>query len=135
MTSFYRIQDQDRDPQALLDPANWVSITWTETRIICADCDGAGCPRCDFDGEISEQPRRGVSASRSLHELASYMEQAWGDVRGTVIIEMEGDVSGDDDFDAKAGALLVLPSRIISVTPVAGVTELAAVLARDEAAR
>ena len=133
--TWYRIQDASRDPQQLLVPATWVSTTWNPTRTECPDCRGHGCERCDWDGDIEEQPRRGVSACRTLAELAAYMEDAWGDVRGTVVIELDGDVSGDDDFDGRHGALLVLPEQIISVTPVADVPELAEVLARDEAQR
>lgn len=133
--------------RALLDPANWVSQTWKETRVGCTTCNGTGrnwdpedeepvpCGTCDGRGEIDEPARRGVSVCRSLHELASYMDQTWGDVRDTVVIELTGEVSGDEDFDAKAGCMLVLPTRIISVTPIEQVPALAAVLARDEAVR
>jgi hypothetical protein len=144
-TSWYRIQDASRDPQALTDPANWISHTWKETRVGCAACNGTGsdwdddgplpCGTCEGRGDIDEPARRGVSVCRSLDALASYLDQSWGDVRDTVVIELTGDVSDEEDFDAKAGCMLVLPSRIVSVTPVAQVTELAEVLARDEAVR
>jgi hypothetical protein len=145
MSTWYRIQDADRDPRALLAPANWVSTPWQPAVVTCPGCNGTGqnwddgemlpCEQCDGDGQGEDAPRRGVSACRSLHELAKYMDQSWGDCRGTVVIEMDGGVSGDEDFDAAAGALLVLPSEILSVTPVADVPELAEVLARDEAVR
>lgn len=150
MSTWYRIQDADRDPQSLLDPATWVSATWvsatwTPDREQCPACDGAGsvpgdedddgffCQACDGHGDIARQPRRGVSACATIGELARYMDGHWGDVRGTVIIELEGDLSDDDDHDDDA--VLVLPERIVSVTPVAQVPEMAGVLARDEAQR
>lgn len=134
--SFYRIQDASRDPRALLDPATWVSQTWNETSRPCR-CygDDAECGACDGTGTITEPARRGVSACRSIRELAAYMEETCGDLRGTVLVELDGPVSGDNDFDAAAGALLILPAEIISVTPVAEVGELASQLAWDEANR
>jgi len=141
--SFYRIQDAGRDPRALLDPATWTSTTWNETTRPC-DCDGgftgwgddeAECTACDGTGTLTEAPRRGVSCCRTITELARYMEQAAGDLRGTVLIELGGDVSEDDDFDAPAGAILILPGQVISVIPVADVEDFAAQLAWDEASR
>jgi hypothetical protein len=139
--SFYRIQDAARDTRALLDPATWVSKTWNETSRPCTSCNNGyisewdECPKCDGTATVTEKPRRGVSACRSVRELARYMEQSAGDLRGTVIIELDGDVSDDEDFDADAGALLILPEQIISVTPVADVPEFAEQLAWDQANR
>jgi uncharacterized protein YbcI len=40
------------------------------------------------------------------------------DFEDCVVVELEGDVSEDEDFDADEGALLVLPTRILDVRPV-----------------
>jgi hypothetical protein len=144
VTSWYRIQDADADPQRLLDPANWVSHVWYDATIMCGDCpdasgwtrDGdqpAECRGCRGRGcyNLSERPRRGVSVCRSPGELAAYFAAHHGYLEDTVMVVLEGELASEDDFDEDA--CLIFPSRVVSVTPVTGVPELAGLLAEAAA--
>jgi hypothetical protein len=137
--TWYRIQDAARDPQALLDPARWVSSTWQPREATCPACHGygpgwdEGCDTCQARGTVTEGPRRGVSVCRTVRELAAYAEGARMDLRGCVMIELEGSASDDEDHDP--GAELVFPARVVSVVPVCEVPELAGQLAWDRASR
>lgn len=96
-TSYYRIQDADRDVTALLDPAQQLSYSWNN----------------------EERVRIGISVCDSIEALATYLAQTgiqWGEQ--SVIVEVEGTTARDEDEDAHLGALLVHPTRIVSVTPV-----------------
>lgn len=137
MMTWYRIQDADRDPRALLDPANWISSTWNPEQKNC-QCQGWDeCEQCGGNGYYTEAPRRGVSVCRSLGELREYAEAAAMDLRDTVIIELDGEVSEHEDHDSGHGygVDLIYPSAVVSVTPVAEVGEFAEQLAWDEANR
>jgi hypothetical protein len=48
--------------------------------------------------------------------LYRYMAERDADVDDAVLVELEGEPSDDDDFDADEGALLVHPTRIVSVS-------------------
>jgi hypothetical protein len=134
MTTWYRIQDADRDPADLLKPGNQVSRTWNPQQVTCS-CQGLNpdCGRCTGSGWYTEPPRRGVSGCRSLSELCEYAEDAAMDLRDTVIVELEGNLSGDEDQDP--GCHLICPSAVVSVTPVTEAEELRDQLAWDEANR
>ncbi len=100
--SFYRLQDADTDTADLLDPAKQWSSNWG----------GGG------------DPRRGVSVCGTERALELYFAARSADVgydaeflSTLVIVEVDGELSDEDDEDAAEGALLVLPTRIVSVRP------------------
>jgi len=144
VSTYYRIQDIARDASELLDPASWVSAVWYDATVMCGDCpDASGvtwengeevpCPACGGRGayNLSERPRRGVSACRSVGELAAYFEAHAGQLdEDSVVVELEGELADDDDFDGDA--VLVFPARVVSVLPAAGFAEFAELL--DEVA-
>lgn len=100
--SFYRLQDADRDATELLDPAQQWSEQWG----------GFG------------DPKRGVSVCGNEDQLADYfaarVECGYdADFLATlVIVELDGDLSDEADDDHAEGALLIFPTRIVSVRPV-----------------
>jgi hypothetical protein len=100
--TYYRIQDADRDPNELLDPEQQWSSNWG----------GNG------------DPRSGISVCGTEHALTRYFaaraidcgyDAEW--MSGLVVVEVDGPLSDEDDEDAADGALLVLPTRIVSVRP------------------
>lgn len=99
MTTSYRIQSADRDPNLLLDPAEQISVAWW-----------------------TESVRRGVSVCRSREDLATYIAQSGIPWDATwVLVELEGYASDDQDEDAQCPGRpeLIHPTRIVSVTPIA----------------
>jgi len=95
MTTYYRIQQADRDPQDLLNPDQFRSASWH-----------------------GDDERYGVSVTRSLDSLIRYAQETGLDAEGGVVVELRGTPSGDTDEDAHLGAELVCPTEICSVTPV-----------------
>jgi hypothetical protein len=86
----------------------------------CPACHGevrymAECPACGGSGEIDDSCREGVSVFPDLDGLYRYMAARDADLEGSVLVELEGEPAEDDDFDADEGALLVFPTRIVSV--------------------
>ena len=47
--------------------------------------------------------------------LYRYMRKRDANLDGSVLVELEGEPSQDEDFDADEGALLVHPTRIVDV--------------------
>lgn len=97
--TYYRIQTADRDTADLLDPANQVSYHWNNI-------------------ESEDYTRVGVSVCESREALAAYLAQSgipYGDGEW-VIVELDGEVSDDDPYDAEYGEILVHPIEIVSVT-------------------
>lgn len=87
----------------------------------CPACHGevrykAGCPACEGSGEIDDSHREGVSVFPDREGLYRYMRGRDADIDGSLLVELEGEPSDDEDFDADEGALLVRPTRIVSVT-------------------
>lgn len=123
----YRIQPADRDPSLLLQPEHQVSRCWTYTERPCPECNGEGrfwhygeevtCKACGGEGWV-EDVRHGVSACLTLDDLKAYFLSRGADLEGTVLIEMEAEMAEDEDFDADAGAVLVIPYEIVRVTPI-----------------
>lgn len=88
----------------------------------CPSCEGrvhfeGVCPACEGDGEITRTRRDGVAVFPSLAGLYRYLAERDADVLDKVVVEMEGRLSGDRDLDADAGALLLHPTRLVSVRP------------------
>lgn len=100
--SFYRLQDADRDTAELLDPARQWSENWSN----------------------GGDPRRGISVCGSEDDLAGYFA-ARRDcgfdeefLSTLALVELDGPLSDEEDDDAAEGALLILPTRIVSVRPI-----------------
>lgn len=73
------------------------------------------CPACEGTGEIDDSARDGVSVFPEEEGLYRYMLRRDADFAGSVVVELEGRPSRDEDFDADEGALLVHPTRIVDV--------------------
>lgn len=129
-TSYYRIQQADRDVTELLDPANQVSHNWNDAADLrpCSTCGGSGyddsdpaviddCTDCDGSGEV-ENVRQGVSAVGSLDDLYAYIRISGAWPYDCVIVEMSATRSDDIAEDAEIGEVLVHPTTILSVTDV-----------------
>ncbi|HEX5996281.1 MAG TPA: hypothetical protein VFY84_14160 [Jiangellales bacterium] len=127
--TYWRVQDASTDPQRLLDSATWQSRVWSGVATVtCPDCKGyqtdEQCETCKDAGQV-EDVRYGVSACRSMENLYSYFGRRMGpdtitaeQLEDCVLVEMEADVSEDDDHDADEGlSMLVWPRRIVSVRP------------------
>ena len=131
MTSYFRVHPRDEDPQRLLDPENQKSEPWGGTVWgRCDKCGGSGetehvggevdeCPACQGSGEVDDSERDGVSVFRDEDALYRYMRRRNADLEDSVLVELEGTPSEDEDFDADEGALLVHPTRIVDVRPLA----------------
>jgi hypothetical protein len=95
MPTYFRIQPSDEDPELLLDPANQKTEPWGD----------------------DSRARDGVSVFPDEDSLYRYMLRNDGDLEGSVLVELEGEESQDEDFDGDEGALLVHPRRVIQVRP------------------
>lgn len=74
----------------------------------------AQCPTCEGGGEIDHTKRLGVSVFPTRAGLLRYLVERDADLSGAVVVELEGEPSGELDLDADTGALLVKPTRIIA---------------------
>jgi hypothetical protein len=87
----------------------------------CPACQGRvryldRCPACEGTGEITRTKRRGVSVFPTVDGLLRYLAgEDPSRLDDAVIVELEGELSGDEDLDADQGALLILPERIVRV--------------------
>ena len=148
MQRYFRLHPADDDPQRLLDPDRQRSEPWDGTIYgRCDKCGGSGvtehecqsckrgrdpscpacggrvryeeeCPACEGSGELDDRSRAGVSVFPDEQGLYRYMARRDADVDGSVLVELEGRQSQDEDFDADEGALLVIPTEICDVRPV-----------------
>jgi hypothetical protein len=89
----------------------------------CPVCQGSvtyedECPACEGEGRIDDSKREGVSVFPTLEGLWRYMRERDGAVERSVLVELEGEESVDEDFDADEGALLVFPKRIVDAREV-----------------
>ena len=72
------------------------------------------CPACEGSGEIDDSARDGVSVFPDEDGLYRYMLKRDADLDDRCqLVELEGEESQDEDFDADEGALLVRPSKIL----------------------
>ena len=86
----------------------------------CPSCHGkvryrGECPACNGSGEVDESTRDGISVFPTTEGLYRYMLKRGANLEGSVLVELEGEPTGDDDFDADEGALLIRPRRIVGV--------------------
>jgi hypothetical protein len=86
----------------------------------CPSCHGEmyyekECPACEGSGEIDDSERDGVSVFPDEEGLYRYMRKREAEIDGSLLVELEGERSEDQDFDADEGALLIHPTRIVDV--------------------
>jgi hypothetical protein len=86
----------------------------------CPACGGevryrADCPACQGSGRVDDSERDGVSVFPAEDGLYRYMLRHDANLAGAQLVVLRGEPSGDDDFDADEGALLVRPSSIVDV--------------------
>ena len=143
MQSYFRLHPGDGDPEELLDPEQQRSEPWSGTIYgRCDKCEGSGetwhecesckegvdescpacggrlryraeCPACEGSGEIDDSERDGVSVFPDEDGLYRYMLKRDADLEGCTLVELEGEESKDEDFDADEGALLVKPRELV----------------------
>ena len=144
-TRYFRRWSADDDPAQLLEPENQWSTPWggaehgpcekcggdgTAHYRCCSclergakpDCPACGgrvefddvCPSCEGDGTIDRTRRRGVGVFPSAEGLYRYLAEREAGADDCVL-ELEGELTGDRDLDADAGAVLVRPTRIVAV--------------------
>jgi len=145
--SYFRGCAVDGDPAGFLVPENQISTPWGDldhgpsdkcggegtAEYRCpsclervADVDCPAChgrvnyddvyPACEGDGEITRTTRQGVSVfPRSRARIGTW--PSGPKLEGYVIVELEGELTGDRDLDADSGALLSRPSLVVSVHP------------------
>ena len=93
----YRIQQGNHPTEWLLDPATQLSTNWAN----------------------DEDVRNGISACSTLEDLAAYFAQTGVCLDDHCrIIEMACDWADEDDMDEALGAILVIPTAIVSERPV-----------------
>lgn len=128
-TRYYRVHSGTEPVERLLSPDRWESRVWVgESYRRCEDCGGEGrtyetdefCEPCRGQGDV-EDVRRGVSCCRSLEALRNYFAGCEANMEGDVVVELEGELSEDEDWDDASGAVLIYPSWIVSVVPAAEV--------------
>jgi hypothetical protein len=100
----------------------------TESDAGCPACAGRvrwldRCPVCLGGGVVDESDRHGVSVFPRLEGVLRYMARRGADLDGDTLVELEGELSGDVDYDADDGALLVIPTRIVRAMPVDAISE------------
>jgi hypothetical protein len=86
----------------------------------CPSCQGrvryrGQCPACEGSGKIDDSEREGVSVFPDEDGLYRYMAKRDADLDGSKLVELEGEPTADEDFDADEGAVLVKPTRIVDV--------------------
>jgi hypothetical protein len=106
-----RIQPASRNPEDLLDPANWESRNWAGY----SDGTLLGVSTCGVasDHEVS------MGVDRYQY-LAGYFANRQANLKNCVVVELdayEADDRDEDDTDWGGSGFLVWPVAIVSVTP------------------
>ena len=147
MQTYVRVDPPDEDPERLLDPDEQQSEPWSGTVYgRCDKCHGSGntthecesckeqadsgcpvcqgkiryedeCPTCEGSGEIDDSCRDGVSVFPDEDGLYRYMIKRDADLDGCQLVELAGEESPDEDFDADEGALLIRPTKVVDTRP------------------
>ena len=84
----------------------------------CPACQGRvrfreTCPACLGDGHIDHTRRAGIAVFPAREGLYRYLAERNASVEGKLVVELEGRLSEERDLDADAGALLLMPERIV----------------------
>jgi len=77
--------------------------------------DEAECPACGGTGEVDDSERHGVSVFPDEEGLYRYMQRRGAEIGDACLLELEGEPSPDEDFDADEGAMLIIPRAIAAV--------------------
>lgn len=104
----YRVQQAQHPTEWLLDPERQLSTSY-----------------CRLDENGDPSIRAGVSACESIETLACYLAQVgipWNP-HTSRLVAMECEWADDEDEDADLGAVLVIPTTIISDTLIADCDE------------
>jgi hypothetical protein len=147
MQTYVRVDPPGEDPERLLDPDEQQSEPWEGTVYgRCDKCGGSGrtthecesckrrrdancpachgeiryedeCPACEGSGEIDDSARDGISVFPDEDGLYRYMIKRDAELDGCLVVELEGEPSPDEDFDADEGALLIRPTRVADARP------------------
>jgi hypothetical protein len=145
VTTWFRLHPRGDDPRRLLDPEHQRSEPWGGTIYgHCTKCDGNGrtlhecescqvradpscpacrgrkryeadCPACSGTGEIDDSERHGISVFPDKEGLYRYMRKRGAEIDDACLVELEGEPSPDEDFDADEGAMLIIPHAIVAV--------------------
>ena len=145
MTTWFRLHPRGDDPRRLLDPERQRSQPWGGTIYgRCTKCGGDGrtlyecescrvqadpscpacrgrkryeadCPTCGGTGEVDDSERRGVSVFPDEQGLYRYMRKRGAEIDDACLVELEGEPSPDQDFDADEGAMLIIPRAVVAV--------------------
>jgi len=88
----------------------------------CPACQGRvrfreTCPACLGDGHIDHTRRAGVAVFPAREGLYRYLAERNASVEEKLVVELEGRLSEERDLDADAGALLLMPERIVETAP------------------
>lgn len=131
MTTYFRIHDtEDCAAEDLLRAEHQVSRVWdgyiaVACEVCCGDGEdldaepGTACRACRGRGEHQVDQQTGVSVCRSLEALRRYLDgRSPYRHDGVVLVELEGEEMDEDDVDHADGAVLVRPTRIVSVSSV-----------------
>ena len=84
----------------------------------CPACHGdvryrGRCPTCGGSGEIDDSSRDGISVFPDENGLLRYMLERDADLDRALVVELEGEPTEEEDFDADEGALLIRPTRLV----------------------
>jgi hypothetical protein len=90
-----------------------------------ADCPACGgriefvdvCPTCEGSGRIDRTTREGMSVFPSIEGLRRYLHERDAELVGYEAVVLEGELTGDRDLDADAGAVLIQPTRVVGLSP------------------
>jgi hypothetical protein len=128
--TYYRIERADLDHDRLLLPEHQRSTIWVGwVQETCEECRGEGeawitdddcwdtCPSCSGFGCIDKSEQEGVSCCQTIAGLIEYFRSREAAIDEHVIVEMIGVETGERDYDADAGAVLIRPTTIVSITP------------------
>jgi hypothetical protein len=69
------------------------------------------------EGRIDRAPRAGVAVFPAREGLYRYLAEKNASIEGKMVVELAGRLSDERDLDADAGALLLLPERIVETAP------------------
>jgi len=75
------------------------------------------CPACEGTGSISRTTRDGVSVFPTIEGLRRYLAERDAEPCGHGIVVLAGEITGDVDLDADAGAVLIHPTDVLGWDP------------------